>query len=250
MQCQLTKPEDKLVALSGITRLILEKVGADYLAGLWRDELSDGLLWRVENCQQADFSPSTRPSVYRAPSWSWASVDARLSTDPLPDIIGKPKSMIVIEEASVQSVTDDPTGQVCGGHRRLRGATFNAEYEKDYDNSWLWWIRECGKDIEVPGELQMDTSIPFNLFQWQRCTFLLVSQSSTRTALYFEGLLLEHISQSNERFTRLGYFQIEVRRYSDRDLHPIFGLFGLEVDVKSGFAEVVDQSCMKTIVII
>jgi hypothetical protein len=173
-----------------------------------------------------------------------------LSTDPLPDIIGKPKSMIVTEEASVQCVTNDPTGQVCGGHIRLWGAIFNAEYERHYDNSWLWWIRECGKDIEVRGELQMDTPSPFNVFQWQRCTFLLVSQSSTRTALYFEGLLLEHVSQSDERFTRLGYFQIEVRRYSDRDLHPIFDFFGLEVDVKSGFAEVVDQSCMKTIVII
>lgn len=119
MQCQLTKPEDKLVALSGIARLILEKVGTDYLAGLWRDELSDGLLWRVENCQQANLSPSTRPSVYRAPSWSWASIDAMLSTDPLPDIIGKLKSMIDIEEASVQCVTNDPTGQVYGGHIRL-----------------------------------------------------------------------------------------------------------------------------------
>jgi Heterokaryon incompatibility protein (HET) len=35
MQCQLTKPEDKLVALSGIAQIFKKTVRTDYLAGLW-----------------------------------------------------------------------------------------------------------------------------------------------------------------------------------------------------------------------
>lgn len=42
-----------------------------YLAGLWRDHLAFGLTWAVSGSRQP------RPA-YRAPSWSWASVDGEM----------------------------------------------------------------------------------------------------------------------------------------------------------------------------
>jgi hypothetical protein len=71
----LTKAEDKLVAISGLAKemqAILD-IGTDlkftYLAGLWSPYLIQQLLWRRKEHYLV------RPSQYRAPSWSWASVD-------------------------------------------------------------------------------------------------------------------------------------------------------------------------------
>lgn len=65
---KLTKASDKLPAISGVARLISERLGDDdYLAGLWRNSLIEDLLWQGLKVH--------RVAEYRAPSWSWASVD-------------------------------------------------------------------------------------------------------------------------------------------------------------------------------
>ena len=76
----LTNPGDKLIALSGIARLMFERQLPDvpYVAGLWSENLESQLLWRVDPVfERGKFSfPSLRPQHYRAPSFSWAAVDA------------------------------------------------------------------------------------------------------------------------------------------------------------------------------
>lgn len=80
----LTKSKDKLRAIGGIAELYYLKTGDQYCAGLWRSNLAEELLWTVFH-PRATFSsmvvesrdPVTlfpRPN-YRAPTWSWASVD-------------------------------------------------------------------------------------------------------------------------------------------------------------------------------
>lgn len=82
----LTEEKDKFPALAGLAQLYLETTvtagepSPTYLAGLWwyqddpspadhLSELPQGLLW---------IGHVKRPSVYRAPSWSWASGDGRV----------------------------------------------------------------------------------------------------------------------------------------------------------------------------
>jgi hypothetical protein len=43
--CALTKPEDKLVAISGVARVIAAKLEDEYLGGIWRKNIAKGLLW-------------------------------------------------------------------------------------------------------------------------------------------------------------------------------------------------------------
>jgi hypothetical protein len=70
---ELSVAEDKLPAISAIAAYIHECTQWQYLAGLWRQRLLQCLPWRrspsangpPRNCQQ-----------WRAPSWSWASIDA------------------------------------------------------------------------------------------------------------------------------------------------------------------------------
>lgn len=72
----LTNINDRLSALSGLARLIsdaLPNEPEDYLAGHWRENLSNSLLWYVSKAKIVN-----RPPVYRAPSWSWASVDGEI----------------------------------------------------------------------------------------------------------------------------------------------------------------------------
>ncbi|KAE8422969.1 hypothetical protein BDV36DRAFT_244395, partial [Aspergillus pseudocaelatus] len=64
----MTYPSDKLPAMSGIAKEYAKVLGNAYVAGLWREFLVDELAWLPwEQC--------TAASEYRAPSWSWASVD-------------------------------------------------------------------------------------------------------------------------------------------------------------------------------
>src|SRR3569833_982058 len=70
----VTFAEDKLTAMSAVARVaggLLGYADGDYLAGLWRPELVPTLYWNA-------WHPSPRRAAsYRAPSWSWASMDTR-----------------------------------------------------------------------------------------------------------------------------------------------------------------------------
>lgn len=72
-QRTLTVASDALPALSGLA-LAYQNIWNDkYLAGVWRKDLWRHLLWYV-----SQLTP-TRPVVYRGPSWSWISTDAKIS---------------------------------------------------------------------------------------------------------------------------------------------------------------------------
>ncbi|ROW09352.1 hypothetical protein VMCG_02543 [Cytospora schulzeri] len=76
-KCDLTNPNDKLVAISGVVKDFANAINDDYLAGLWRKNLINGLLWVAKDeISPEKYPPSVRPEMYRAPSWSWASIDA------------------------------------------------------------------------------------------------------------------------------------------------------------------------------
>jgi hypothetical protein len=66
----LTYTSDKLSATSVIARKMAEYSRDDYLAGMWRKDLLLQLPWFAISPPQFK-----RPTGYRAPTWSWASID-------------------------------------------------------------------------------------------------------------------------------------------------------------------------------
>jgi hypothetical protein len=70
----LTFGKDKLPALSGIARLYHNETGDQYLAGLWRTKIEEQLCWRRWSSK-----PSAERPLWRAPSWSWTSIDEEVS---------------------------------------------------------------------------------------------------------------------------------------------------------------------------
>ncbi|THU90891.1 hypothetical protein K435DRAFT_759789 [Dendrothele bispora CBS 962.96] len=79
---KLTKSKDKLVAFAGVAEKFHQFWGSEsqYVAGLWTHQLPEGLLWHVDDSGKEEtkdlvYVRNPPPSVYRAPSWSWAAVD-------------------------------------------------------------------------------------------------------------------------------------------------------------------------------
>ncbi|KAH6975080.1 heterokaryon incompatibility protein-domain-containing protein, partial [Ilyonectria sp. MPI-CAGE-AT-0026] len=68
-RCELTHPSDKLHAIAGVAKWFEKVTGDEYVAGLWKSRFELMLDWRINE-------PKPRVTQdYRAPSWSWASVD-------------------------------------------------------------------------------------------------------------------------------------------------------------------------------
>ena len=79
-KCDITRGSDRLPALSGVAAVLAEAYDDSYCAGLWPRGMVEGLAWSKSlDHLVGDPSPSTvlltKPAEYRAPSWSWASVD-------------------------------------------------------------------------------------------------------------------------------------------------------------------------------
>jgi len=116
----LTFPRDKLPALSGYAHKMHETIGGAYYAGLWRNDLRNGLLWHSQ--WSARKAPVSRPS-----SWSWASIDGGIGH------LGtwEDRYRCKIISCSVTLSTDDPMGEVTSGTLVIAGILTAAECKKD-----------------------------------------------------------------------------------------------------------------------
>ncbi|KAK3362568.1 heterokaryon incompatibility protein-domain-containing protein [Lasiosphaeria hispida] len=76
---QLSVAADKLPAVSAFAEDYADITGDTYLAGLWQRHLGSSLMWtcQVHDGFGRDGEKSSRSAAFRAPSWSWASVDNR-----------------------------------------------------------------------------------------------------------------------------------------------------------------------------
>lgn len=126
-RCGLTDPRDKLVAISGVVKDFADAVGDEYLAGLWRKNLVNGLLWQVwglDEClswnEEYCRDPARRPLEYRAPTWSWASVDASMTrAHPLEvEFSGEYAEVL---DVHIEPEGSDPTGRLRHACLRVSG---------------------------------------------------------------------------------------------------------------------------------
>lgn len=133
---KLTKDFDKLPALSGLANLVAAKSGDIYLAGLWKGSLIAGLGWSVKafepshHCDDPEHDlsmPAARkaavkyPQQYRAPSWSWASVDTEIDYIHASSISDAACTAVLVD-ASVQPLGKDPFGRLAGGKLTLKAS--------------------------------------------------------------------------------------------------------------------------------
>jgi hypothetical protein len=130
----LTMSGDKLVALSGIADEAQELLKDDYLAGLWRRTLLEELIW-VADDEHPGSSLRFRPNEYRAPSWSWASLEGRVSYyECLPSSHESGCHWASVVDAQVTPISSK-TGQVSGGLLKISGRLGLLRWAQDADTS-------------------------------------------------------------------------------------------------------------------
>lgn len=146
--CSLTYPSDKLVALSGIAAHLHQSAPehyGSYLAGLWSSGLPYDLLWEVTPRKSLKDSWLTqeleivrRASTYRAPSWSWVSVEGHIQ---LPTVERDPsisyEILATVEYASIINTDANKFGQISAASLRLRGPVSQVTFGKLHDDLFI-----------------------------------------------------------------------------------------------------------------
>lgn len=187
----LTQLSDRLPAISGLAHRVSEYLVThlkhritqpQYCAGIWGDDLLNGLLWNGFN------KPRSRPTEYYAPSWSWAAIKTdtafpmimeeerhRLSDDDGSGTMGvprhfqgtaKPISQLHFTEFSTTAKGSDPFGQVSDGYIDLKAPLI--ELLKDPKNEWfssafIWnYNAKNIASVDCDYDLALDTP-PFRL---------------------------------------------------------------------------------------
>ncbi|KAH8807774.1 heterokaryon incompatibility protein-domain-containing protein [Xylogone sp. PMI_703] len=141
-QRSVSLPHDKLNAISAVATEFSSLLGS-YIAGVW--QLS--LLWQLTWVTSSSWNPragNTRPKVYRAPSWSWASVDGDLSfEDNLLEADNEEylyRCNVISCETESKSV-QFPFGEVLSGSLKLRGVLKQALF-KSATKELVWFTED------------------------------------------------------------------------------------------------------------
>ncbi|KAF5000636.1 hypothetical protein FDECE_11173 [Fusarium decemcellulare] len=136
---------DKLNAISGIAShpSFASSLGPCYFAGMWEYKLARQLTWYTSDWHrtlpEGERFSFYRPSTYRAPSWSWASVEGGVihfdlvfddEDEPEPEIVCK------ITECSTRRKDHHKNifGEVVAAYMTLRGSLRNAWFNPQTSN--------------------------------------------------------------------------------------------------------------------
>jgi hypothetical protein len=120
---RLTFETDRLVAIGGLATYMNEVLADKYLAGLWKRNLVEHLLWH---------GGSSSPQVkgpYIAPSWSWASVNSSVDNT---YVEPRDCGTVLVEILNAYTISADGNeyGQLTGGCMTLKGNLACIEYSK------------------------------------------------------------------------------------------------------------------------
>ena len=123
----LSDPSDKLPALSAIASRYQKATNDEYCAGLWKASLLKGLKWQVGEPK------SGRPSIYRAPTWSWASIFGEIVHEEYkpPTEHSVARSTAILDVYVTPENEAAPFGKVSEGKLTIRGVSKTVKWNGD-----------------------------------------------------------------------------------------------------------------------
>lgn len=233
---ELTNPEDKLVALSGVAELFQQTFGNRYLAGLWFKWLERLLCWRRD--LEKEPKPRVKPK-YRAPSWSWASIDGPIcftttttrqkpmlwleylvrgvEAEVVYDEMAQIKSGYIMVKASLRSIKITTIRSKDGSEEGLKAEVGGKEFD-DY----FWVVIDTALDSELD-----------DLTLWVIPTLIFVGKEHFDAPVYvLEGLLLRESAVERDAYERIGYFTYYASSPYVGDFEE-FGIFVYQDDLDS-----------------
>jgi hypothetical protein len=201
--CELTYPSDKLIALSGVAKIMAQVLHDEYCAGLWKSCLVTELCWSRAWGTQPGTLPSTGASTYGAPSWSWTSLDCAIAYSSLQYTTTR-TPLINIIQCDVKTATVDRTGVVVDGILTLSGWLSTIQiYEitklnADFFLNGEWWKNTHRSSVT------MDYTLPTSKLHFLP---LLYTHSVGKPIIC--GLLLFPTGTAVGRFRRVGIFSLD-----------------------------------------
>ena len=214
--CTLTEEHDKLIAIQGLVNIYKLLRDDDYLAGVWRKQLPSALLWTTCNGLQANGEPTYRPETYRAPSWSWASVEGAIEI--FPEVPSEEQSWVElcqVLEAETTPLGEDTTGQVSDGHINLRGRLLSTEglsFHTSPKGKMVQIARACEGD---PSKSWINCQID-DVAQWspRNNVLLPILQFNNRSpqSCVLKGLVLIPVKDRANTFERIGTWNDNANR--------------------------------------
>jgi hypothetical protein len=204
-RCNITFSRDKLVALSGLAKLMQQESGIEYVAGLWRKNLESQLRW------QRTHSPGRRerPAVYRAPSWSWASIDGSLMIPKRSDLSEMASHHILnvtVRRVLIQPLSpDNPFGEILSATLNLRCdylCRANLHEIEDSDRGYTLIDLER-KTFRI--SVLFDCS---EVFENRRLRAHLLPIYTYKTKFLCNGLILQPTGNSTGQYRRIGILTV------------------------------------------
>ena len=192
----MTKESDKLPALSGIAGAIQRQTNDTYYAGIWKKNFVADLLWRLEDpdfdmCEHGPRYPK-RPDAWRAPSWSWASVDGVVRYQ---EITYEGQLCAELEECSVTPSGENPLGGVQDGFAQIRAPVTKIRN--------IASERKAGGfmcEIQLEGSSFKKAKLYFDLERLDSCSALMVTPNG--------GLAIVETEGAQEAYVRVGVVQL------------------------------------------
>lgn len=195
--CGLTRTEDKLVAISGLIKLIEVQSGKTNVAGLWEEALVRCLLWTPK-------STFGNRLIFGFPSWSWASLEGAvnyrvlhrgmLALQTFDDAMHADWEVDVIEVSNTTLVL---CGYLVKAEEVIGWPRVNMRAAEDLD-------RWCGGLIYDLDEHDEDGSWCIPLHSRY------LDENSLAGPPWVTGLVVQALDASNTCWKRCGLFEIEV----------------------------------------
>ncbi|KAL6407633.1 hypothetical protein AUP68_08653 [Ilyonectria robusta] len=224
-RCELTHPSDKLHAIAGVAKWFEKVTGDEYVAGLWKSRFELMLDWRIHE-------PKPRLTQdYRAPSWSWASVDGPVK---LWGLSAKAECLVELVRTTVETSTPDKMSTVLRASAVLRARVIPAICEF-VDLPFVTFQTSAG---EFRVQIFLDTS-DVQVIQGRKISYMPLKldynyfqdETTTRRIVC---IMLEQLGTWSNRlpqYRRLGHFVLHEQDSVDLD--------SLCVEPEMGEAEIV-----------
>ncbi|KAI1262721.1 HET-domain-containing protein [Xylariaceae sp. FL1019] len=207
----LTFTNDRLPALGGLARRFAAIRGTRYLAGILEDTLIDDLLWYAHGRLKP------RLAGCGAPSWSWASVDAKVSysrsvlTMALPvEYAANRTAYSCVNKCVCLPAGLDEYGRIESGHLELTGPLLPVDFLLEKNHYVLRF-----SDIELPTprflpDYYLEQEGPQQVLPGSKVHCLRILREASTTADM--SLVLRAVTNTDNRlFERIGLLQLMPR---------------------------------------
>jgi hypothetical protein len=129
---RLSQGSDKLVAMRGIAHKVSEATGDELVAGLWRSRMIEELCWWKRMI--AGDPPFSEPTQWRAPTWSWASSNARIWSSTLTKFHRKHAGRTFEAVYVGSNVKTRVSGELDHAYMDIRCKLLRASFVPKFDN--------------------------------------------------------------------------------------------------------------------